>query len=227
MVKSPALGDPRECALHYPASGQNLKRALARGLANDLHDDPRGGLGPFHQLAGIPAVGPHQADRRERLAHRVEHRTGAVAVLDARGRDEHDQQQPDRVDDHMTLAAIDLLARVIAARRGRDGVRAPDRLCVDDRGAGLRLAPFGLPDRAAQRVVQRVQRPVIAPASKVPVHRRPRREVRRQLTPRAARAHHVEDRVDQLASRVRLRPPPRLRRRKQRLDQRPLRAGQI
>ena len=48
-----------------------------------------------------------------------------------------------------------------------------------------------------------------------------------QLPPGASGTHHVEDRVDDVAAWVLFRPPARVRRREQRLDQRPLGVGQV
>jgi hypothetical protein len=55
----------------------------------------------------------------------------------------------------------------------------------------------------------------------------PGREVSRQLTPRAARPDHIQDRIHDRTSRVLLRPPARFDRRQQRLDQLPLLVGQV
>ncbi len=68
--------------LDDPAAREDFKAALALALAHDLYDDPRGGLGPGDELAGVPAVGPYQAQRREGLMQRLQDRAGAVAVLD-------------------------------------------------------------------------------------------------------------------------------------------------
>lgn len=71
---------------------------------------------------------------------------------------------------------------------------------------------------------------VIVPPGEVPVHRGPRREVLRKLTPSAAGPHHVEDRIHDPSPRMLL-PPPTLRAhprwRQQRLDQRPLFIRQV
>jgi hypothetical protein len=60
------------------------------------------------------------------------------------------------------------------------------------------------------------------PAVEVPVHRLPRREVRRQLSPRTSRAHDVQDRIYDRAARVFLRAATGVDLREQGLDHRPL-----
>ena len=67
------------------------------------------------------------------LPDRLERRTGAVAVLDVRRGDQDDHQQADRVDHDVALSAVGFLARVVATRGSRNGVRTLDRLRVDDR----------------------------------------------------------------------------------------------
>src|SRR5664279_2575347 len=104
----------------------------------------------------------------------------------------------------MSLASVDFLARVVAA------------------GAG----PHGIADGIAQRVVDPVGGALRVPPLEVPVHGVPRREVVRQLPPRASRAIHVQDRLND--------PPAWVDRRAaataqwhHRLNQRPLLIGQI
>jgi hypothetical protein len=71
---------------------------------------------------------------------------------------------------------------------------------IPARGPGLHDLQLVVADRVARHGARPVV--VIAPAREVPVDRPPRRKVRRQLTPRTARAHDVQDRVDELASRI-------------------------
>jgi hypothetical protein len=68
---------------------------------------------------------------------------------------------------------------------------------------------------------------LVLPPDEVAVHRLPGREVRRQLPPRAAGAHHAQDRVHDRPARMLLPSPTPPRRRQQRLDQGPLLVGQV
>ena len=125
------------------------------------------------------------------------------------------------------LRPVDLLPGVEPAHRSADGVGALDRLRVDTPGRGHRVAAAGIAHAVAQRVVQPVDHAVLAPAFVVPEHRRPRRKVVWQLTPRASGAVHIEDRVHDAAPRVHRRTTTRPRRGHQRLDQLPLGVGQV
>ena len=103
---APPLDDLEPQALARRGAGGNL--ALVAGIAEQV-------LKPGETLAD---PGADQAQ--------------AVAVLDAGGMDDQPQRQAQRVGEQMPLAAVDLLARVEAARAARLG--GLDALAVDDRG---------------------------------------------------------------------------------------------
>ena len=130
----------------------------------------------------------------------------------------------------MTLPTVDLVARVIPPTASTNGVGALDRLGVDHPGGGHRVPTRLIPHRIPQPIMNAVDGAVGFPGGEVVIHRRPRRQVTRQLPPRTARAGQVEDRVDDLSPGMGQGPPessPTPLRRQQRLHQRPLRIGQI
>ncbi len=63
-------------------------------------------------IAGIGEDAFDEGEQTTRAA--IEHQSGAVAVLDIGGVDDDVQQEAERVDEDVPLAALDLLARVIA-----------------------------------------------------------------------------------------------------------------
>jgi hypothetical protein len=69
-----------------------------------------------------------------------QHQLGPVAILNAGTMDHHDQQQAQRVDDDMALAALDLLAGIVAVGPPFCGVRSDwlSRIAAD--GVGSRPA---------------------------------------------------------------------------------------
>ena len=75
------------------------------------------------------------------------------------------QQQAQRVDQDVALAAVDLLAGIVAARAA--AFAGPDRLAVDDAGGRLRLTARGRACQDQQRVVQAEQGAVPPPAAEV------------------------------------------------------------
>jgi hypothetical protein len=64
----------------------------------------------------LALVGPDQAQPREPPQRPPQHQLGAVGFLDIRRMDHDNQQQPQRVDEDVALAAVYLLGGVVAAR---------------------------------------------------------------------------------------------------------------
>ena len=199
-----APGDPRQGPLDDPAAGQHLEGVQVIGPLDDFQRQLRLelGLGPGDELAGVSAVGPGEPDRGECFPQVPQQRPGSVAVLDAGGGDQHGQQQPDGVDSDVPLAAVDLLARVVAAAGLPDGLGCLDRLGVDDRGRGLGAAARGDPALAAQLIVHGLSRAGLLPPAGVVVDGAPVREVRGHRPPLDTLLDQVADPVDDVAAAV-------------------------
>ena len=87
----------------------------------DLPRSRRGGLrSEFRPL--ITGVGEDAFDEWKSPKNRAQQLSGAVAILNVGGQNAHAEQEAERVDEDVALAARDLLARVIALRVER---RAP------------------------------------------------------------------------------------------------------
>ena len=91
-------------------------------FAVDDLDGPGAGLGecgsePARVIAG---VGEDALDEGEEAARApVEHQPGAIAILDIGWMNDDVQQETERVDEDMPLAARDLLARIVTLRVDR------------------------------------------------------------------------------------------------------------
>jgi hypothetical protein len=72
------------------------------------------GLGPGGEFAGVPGIGPDQADAPAGTVGVPQQRPGALAVLDAGGCDHHVQDQAGGVHGDVALAAVDLLGVIPA-----------------------------------------------------------------------------------------------------------------
>lgn len=90
----------------------------------------------------ITGIGENAVDEREALACPAQKRADAVAVLNVGGKNVDVQQEAERIDENVPLAARDLLARILALRilrpllrRLRFDYRAPPR-------SGSPLAPL-------------------------------------------------------------------------------------
>jgi hypothetical protein len=114
-----AAVQPAEGALDDPPFRQHLEAGHTVGALDDLqlpaaegaHGRRRGG--PL-----VAAIGEDPLDEREQAARLPEDGQAAVAVLDIGRMDGGAQEQPERVDQDVPLAPLDLLARVVARRVG-------------------------------------------------------------------------------------------------------------
>src|SRR5208282_5519564 len=98
----------------------------------------------------------------------------------------------------MTLAPLDLFARVIAAFPRLVG--RFHRLTVHNGGGRRDVAPLGFPEPIAQCVVDERPGPILAPSPKVAINGLPRAEITRQQPPRTAGAYLIKDGIDQAAT---------------------------
>jgi hypothetical protein len=73
--------------------------------------DGGGGFG-----ASVASVGEDALDERKPPPRLLQHRADRVAILDVGGQDGDAQQQPERIDKDVALAARDLLRRIVARR---------------------------------------------------------------------------------------------------------------
>ena len=70
---------------------------------------------PINQLPGVTPVCSDEPQPRKAGDQPRENIFGSITILDPGRMDHHDQKQTKDVDDYMTLATQDALARVIAA----------------------------------------------------------------------------------------------------------------
>jgi hypothetical protein len=118
LCQSAAATQPREGALHDPASRQHFK---ATGLIGSLHDldgklRQRGSRPGAELRALAAAISAQFHQTRIQAKQGGQHQHATVAVLNIGGMHDRMQQQAYRVDQDMPLPAFDLLARVIAVR---------------------------------------------------------------------------------------------------------------
>ena len=111
------VADPSEGSLDDPAFWENDETMQLVAL-DDLQF-PRAGLGDGRGGFGrlIAAIGKDALDKgKEPAGARVEHERCAMAILHVGGMDDDVQQETERVDENMPLAARDLLARIETLR---------------------------------------------------------------------------------------------------------------
>lgn len=223
----PALApQPAEGPLDHPAARQHFARVQFGALDDRDRAAPRP-FGPSAQRPGIAAIGPDLFDMPPpvRAVKPRQELSGGVPVLNIGGQAQHRQNQPQRVHQHVALAAVDLLARIVAPRLAARG--AFDALAVDNRRAGVALAGLELPQEFAQGGVDLRPQPAAFLLPEVVINGAPRRKVRRQIAPLTTGARQIKHGVDQLPIRVLARASGRTGLGKTVVDELPFGVGKI
>jgi len=115
--QAPIVTDPGEGSLDDPAFGQD-DEAMQFVALDDLQ---RPGASPGDGGSGlgslVAGIGEDAFDEREQTARApVEDEQGTIAILHVGRMNDDVQQEAERVDENMPLAARDLLARIEALR---------------------------------------------------------------------------------------------------------------
>lgn len=135
-----------------------------------------------------------------------------------------DEQQPQRIHGNMAFPAIDLLSPVKTTAFAALG--RLHRLTISNRSRWRRSFANGLADLFSELVMHALSSSVDPPLAIHPLHRIPIREVRRQVSPLAARPIPIESRIQEFPAVDRL-SPTFLWLRQQVLDLLPLSIRQI
>src|SRR5665213_63293 len=116
-----ASAEPCKCALHNPSFRQDDEALCLIRALDDLHVHPRHDFfdGATEQRALIAAVGVELKYERIQAEHRRHDQFAAVAILNVGGVHDGVDQQALRVDEDVTLLALDLFASVIPRRIDR------------------------------------------------------------------------------------------------------------
>src|SRR4029434_6419940 len=109
--------DPGERALDDPAFGEN-DEAMQLVTLDDLQGPGAGlGNGSGQRRSLVAGIGEDALDKGEEAARApIEDEPRAIAILHISRMDDDVQQEAERVDEDVPLAARDLLARIVALR---------------------------------------------------------------------------------------------------------------
>src|SRR5215212_8474678 len=108
--------EPGEGALDHPALGQHMKAARGGVLGDGDEMAAERLAGGFDHRAGIAAVGVEDRQARDDTLEPRQQRHGAGAVLNIRRVGQDGEQEAERIDHDVALAASHLLAGIPAAR---------------------------------------------------------------------------------------------------------------
>src|SRR5262249_14340846 len=112
FAEAPMPTDPGECPLHDPTPLQHHEPSAERA-AHHLQDHQEPSEDSRRQIvAAVAAVSPQAFQPRETLLGLADDFLGSVVVLHIRGLDDQTNEQPQRIDDQVSLASLDLLAGV-------------------------------------------------------------------------------------------------------------------
>src|SRR3989442_8451083 len=183
--------------LDHPAFLQ--RREAFRALRTCLHlDAPPSTMLGHRGLKGVMVM---LLIRKDRLQTRhilwcevAEQERCGYPIIETSAGHQDGQQQPQRIDQQMPLAAFDFLAPIIPALRAshRGGL---DRLTLDAGSTGGRLAPCGHTNPLAQGPDQRRPCPIVTPLGKIVIDGTLGQHIMRQQIPLAATAVQVEQRM--------------------------------
>src|SRR5580765_6516822 len=198
--QSPVTHQPTESSLHYPASGQYAKALHRIGAFDHFHFQ----LGTKvsdrlrKRLPAVSAIDPQPSKPGEAAQHSLQQRLRAVAVGGASRSYHHAKHQAQGVDQHVALAALEALARIVAHTAAvRVGL---DALAVQDGGRGAGAFVFSSTDVSTEAIVDGFPGVVEGPLSEDMVDGFPGREVHRHQTPLDASSDHIKDSVDDAAA---------------------------
>ena len=116
LAQPPISSQPTESSFHHPTSGQHFESRNVIASFDDFQYPAGQIMEPIDQLSCIAAVGPDQTEAGKTPLHFLEHEFGAVPVLDICGVNDHGEHQSHHIDEDVTLATVDLLARVVSMR---------------------------------------------------------------------------------------------------------------
>lgn len=218
--------EPGQRSFDDPSAGQDLEALGNIGSLDDLDGPFADAAQRLAQLvAGIATIGEEMAQPGEAVDDFGEQQRCPITVLDIGRVDYGMDQIALGVGQDMPLAALDLLARIIAARTAALG--GLDALAIDDAGAGRGFTAMNLARGHQQGMVQRLPQPAVAPHVKPAPDGRHRWEARRQHPPRQATAQQIQDRFDNPPHRPSARTPDMRWWWQEGGDHRPFGVGQI
>jgi len=176
VISAQASGfeEPRESSFDNPALALNMKPFSAVRRLHDVQTElaPRSqGFDPGDQTALVSSVCPNDLQPSEGADQYRQEALGSHTILHACLTDPYAQQQAQRVHRQMALAALDLLARIVAA--GTTLLGRLNRLAVNNSRSRRRPAPTRLAQAIPEPIVDKLPGPVLAPLAKIAIDRTP------------------------------------------------------
>lgn len=112
LGQSTVSAEPCKGTFHNPALGRHHKATHGVSL-HDLDHAEVPAPGPMHERPRVSAIREDHPQSAKTCARLLDQKLGSVAALDVGGMDDQREDQPQRVDDHMRLAARRFLADAV------------------------------------------------------------------------------------------------------------------
>jgi hypothetical protein len=171
FAQAACLVEPRQGAFDHPSTREKHNTFGPFRTSRDTQDEAHMLAAPFHQLASLRAINPEQPQLFPGATAPCQAQAGPCWVGHRSGRDDHDQQEPQRIDHQMACAPLDVFAFIVAALSAQ--CCRLDPLAVETARCGMFVAPRLLAHLGAQGVVEALPVPAGAPWTDIPVHTGP------------------------------------------------------
>src|SRR5882724_3951625 len=155
-------------------------------VLNDLQRPTQRRVHPLSAFTSVCAIRPNMLQAGQLALQRSQQQLGAVAVRNISRMHEPPDDQALRIHQNMALAPIDFLRPIVASGAAHN--RGLDRLAINNRRAGLGIAPSLHAYGPVELGVQSLPKPLHAPEAEIMIHRLPRGQVMRQQAPGTATA---------------------------------------
>src|SRR5947209_4001870 len=180
---------------------------------------------PTYQSTTIAAINPKQAKLFAPSTQPLKDETRAITFLHRGGGNDDQQQQPQRVNQQVALAPLDMFGCIVAANAfDFSGLNA---LAIQTTGGRMLVASGLLTHLSAQCVMQALPVATQAPLAEIMIDALPTRIFTWQHPPLDAANDDIEDGVNDHSHVQRARASARFRKRNQLFDKIPLAVSQI
>src|SRR5262245_52625261 len=226
LGKATVASEPGEGAFDHPAAWLWLEGSDALRARDNL-DRPLAQVSErTEQLwSTIDAISKDVAQVREAAPERAQQWHGTVDVLHVGRMHQQGDERAFCVGDDVTLASVDAFGGIKPAWTA--AFRRLHTLAVDNSRRRRRVPSDHLANSLDQRIVDPIPRAIVAPAIKVPLHGRTRRELLRQSAPLTARRRNIKDGIHHRSQLDLPRTSQMRSRRHERSNNQPLRISQI
>lgn len=139
LAQPPILAEPTEGPFHHPTSGQHDEPMQLATLDN-LNDPSERTSSPFDEYPGIASIDPDPLQPPKSIAQFLHDKPASITILNVGRVHHHDQDQPQGINEQVSLTPRNLLSSVITAAPPFSAVLTLWLSRIPALGVGLRPA---------------------------------------------------------------------------------------